>query len=198
MAEHHAARTIETSGEQSGAGPESHLGPGSDALPLDLAEAVRRHGEALEGRALWLTRSESDADDLVQETIEHALAGPRRQIPATQVRAWLCAIMHNAFLDERRSRTTRRTVPLDAALEARLPAHEPEPQPAWSTLAEGILSRSIQRLPQGMQAIVKMHLEGDTYAQIAARLDLPMGTVATRLMRARRRLRDLLLLDQAA
>ena len=89
----------------------------ADEAGLDFSEIVREHRVALEGRALWLTKSESDAADLFQETLEHALRGPRRALSPEVVRRWLYTIMYNVFLDRWRAQAVRRTVVFDRRLE---------------------------------------------------------------------------------
>jgi RNA polymerase sigma-70 factor (ECF subfamily) len=167
------------------------------ASPLDFDEILRLHGTALEARALWLTRSASDAADLLQQTLEHALVGSRREVPAARMRSWLYAIMHNAFLDRRRCGSSRRLVPLDGFVAERIAAERIEPEPLWRIVDEALLEDCIQRLPPGMRQVVRLHLEGLSYAEVAVRLGKPIGTVGTRLMRARRRLREMLVADSA-
>jgi RNA polymerase sigma-70 factor (ECF subfamily) len=168
--------------------------PGSDTA-LDLAEIFRVHGTALLRRARWLTRKESDGHDLVQTTIEHALRSPaRHRVGRATALRWLYAIMHNAFMDDRRAAGVRRWVSLgctsfDVAVE-----EEPVALPRWRSIDDEVLARCCDRLPPEMRAIFAAHAAGASYAELARRLDLPVATVGTRLMRARRRLR--LMLDE--
>jgi RNA polymerase sigma-70 factor (ECF subfamily) len=172
--------------------------PGPDAKPgetpakrLEFSDIVRAHGPALRGRALWLSKSASDAADLFQETIERALRRPRRELRPETVLRWLYTIMHNAFLDSCRARAVRRWIPLDR-LEERL-AQEEQPGPArWRHVDDCLLHRCIARLPGRLRAVVQMHLQGLTYTELARALAVPTSTVGTRLLRAKRRLRQLL------
>jgi RNA polymerase sigma-70 factor (ECF subfamily) len=164
----------------------------ADEAGLDFSEIVREHRVALEGRALWLTKSESDAADLFQETLEHALRGPRRALSPEVVRRWLYTIMYNVFLDRWRAQAVRRTVVFDRRLEEQVAHEEPAAVPLWRTIDDDVLYACIARLPHSMKEIVELQLEGVSYAELARLLGLPASTVGTRLLRARRRLRDLL------
>jgi RNA polymerase sigma-70 factor (ECF subfamily) len=170
----------------------TNAGPVQRATPLDFAEIVRVHGRALEGRALWLTKSDSDAADLYQETIEHALRGTRRALSPEVVRRWLFAIMYNLFLDHWRAQSVRRSVVFDSRLEDQL-AWEPQSLvPMWRTVDDETIQACIARLPDYLKEVIQLQLSGASYTQLAQQLGLPASTIGTRLLRARRRLRSLL------
>ena len=146
------------------------------------------------------------ADDLVQETFLRALAASDRYRPGSNARAWLYAILTNAarsaFRRERRDSRLRERY----AIEPSVP-REAATQPPRSLRIVAATSSSRQRdpssgatvslralvaeLPPEFRAVVELvDLEGLSYKAVAARLGCPVGTVMSRLHRARRRLRD--------
>jgi RNA polymerase sigma-70 factor (ECF subfamily) len=149
------------------------------------------HLPELRARASRLSRSPSDADDLVQQTMEKALrcsAGLRLH---TNPRAWLLRTMFNLFVDVRRQRMRMRS--LGALIEDRLAAPTPyEPCP-WEMIGEVELWRAVEGLPAYQREVLHMTgREGRSYREISETLGVPTATVGTRLLRARQRVRALL------
>jgi RNA polymerase sigma-70 factor (ECF subfamily) len=135
-----------------------------------------------------LLRSGPDADDLVQETVVRAL--DRRELfqPGTNLRAWLFTIMHNLRVNAaRRSRRETTGLPDEAAFLLATPGR----QGAAIVLRD--LRRAIEDLDEGHRSVLLLvGLEGLSYEEVSEVLALPMGTVRSRLSRARARLRHLL------
>jgi RNA polymerase sigma-70 factor, ECF subfamily len=149
------------------------------------------HLPELRARATRLTGTRSDADDLVQQTVERALRFSRGLHQHTNPRAWLLRTMFNLFVDARRQ--TGRLRPLSSLLEARLPTPLPYEPSAWEMLGETDLWRAIERLPQHQREALYMSArDGQTYREIGGVLGIPAATVGTRLLRARVRVRRLL------
>ncbi|MBX6370329.1 MAG: sigma-70 family RNA polymerase sigma factor [Rhodospirillales bacterium] len=138
--------------------------------------------------AAALLHSGPDADDLVQETVARALDKRALWQPGTNLRAWLFTMMHNLRIN--RARTSRReglAVPPDAATGLSVSANQS------ATIALRDLRRALDALEEGQRAVVLLvGLEGLTYEEVADVLALPLGTVRSRLSRARARLRRLL------
>lgn len=138
--------------------------------------------------AVALLRSGPDADDLVQETVARALDKRALWQPGTNLRAWLFTMMHNLRIN--RARTARRegvAVPADAATGLSVSANQAE------TIALRDLRKALDTLEEGHRAVILLvGLEGLTYEEVADILALPLGTVRSRLSRARARLRRLL------
>jgi len=128
------------------------------------------------------------ASDLVQDTLERALRKRASFLPGTNVRAWLLTIMTHLFLDQlRRKQIVSEVASLDA-LE--IAADPPVPELRVTTEE---LQAAVAELPEELRAVVRLHdLEGLGYRAIAERLGIPMGTVGTRLARARARLHTVL------
>lgn len=157
-------------------------------------------GEFLDGLysyAMVLSRSATEAEDLVQETCLRAIRGMGRLRPDSNVKGWLFTILRNIWLNQvRHLRTGPEMVDLNMdASEANDPA---DPAEDAHTLYVGNLEReqvraAIQQLPvQFREIIILREYEELSYQEIATLLACPIGTVMSRLARARSRLRDLL------
>ena len=129
-----------------------------------------------------------DADDLVQETFARAIAARHRYRAGSNGRAWLCRILCNLAVSERRRRAR------DERLRTRVialapPAVAPEPEPR--ALDDAGLVAALAELPACDRRILELaELEELSYREIARVLECPVGTVMSRLHRARRRLRQ--------
>jgi RNA polymerase sigma-70 factor (ECF subfamily) len=146
----------------------------------------------LVNRALRLTRDRDEASDLVQATLERGYRSFGQFEPGTNAASWLCAIMTNHFIDGlRREKPVRYTASIDK-LEIAAPV--PEKPPIWAGLAEEEVREATECLPEYCRRPFELHTFGQlSYREIATRLRLPMNTVCTRIYRARRRLKRLLL-----
>jgi RNA polymerase sigma-70 factor (ECF subfamily) len=132
-------------------------------------------------RAGW-----SDAEDLVQETLMRAWQFRHTFAPGTNLKAWLFRILRNAYLA---SRDQLRTIPdLDGVLTSRA-AHEPDQE--WR-LQFGELLDALSKLPQpSREALLLVVGSGLTYEQAAEVCDCSVGTIKSRISRARERLLEL-------
>jgi RNA polymerase sigma factor (sigma-70 family) len=141
---------------------------------------LRRYARVLTGDP-WA------ADDLVQDTLERACTKWRLWTVGTDLRAWLFTLMHNLYLNQRRG------VPPPSMLVSSddLPL---EPVAGSHGLEDTLdLSRCLQRLPAEQRAVLLLvTLEDMGYADVAKVLGVPIGTVMSRLSRARARLRELM------
>ncbi|MGH7501839.1 MAG: sigma-70 family RNA polymerase sigma factor [Longimicrobiales bacterium] len=178
--------------------PERHLAkPGFEEEALPWLEAVYRFGLRLTGG------NESEAEDLTQETFLRAYRHWATYTPGTNVRSWLFTICRNVFLRSR-ERQDRRAETLeseiDVAVESlaassvfdELRSNDPERIFFDSFLDAGI-DRAIADLPDAFrEAVILSDLEGLNYQEIAEVLDVPIGTVKSRLFRGRRLLAEAL------
>lgn len=141
---------------------------------------LRRYARVLTGDA-WA------ADDLVQDTLERACSKWRLWRRDTDLRAWLFTLMHNLYLNQRRSTPTLAAVDVDEVKE-----HLPDTgSPATDALLD--LERSLQRLPAEQRAVLLLvTVEDMSYEDTARILAIPLGTVMSRLSRARTRLAALM------
>ena len=152
---------------------------------LDLVELVEQYAGLLFGLARRLTGCPADAEDLVQQTFLAAQSHGDQLRDHTKVRGWLCTILRNEFLKLIRNRRRATTVSLDALGE---PA--PQEHSANQTDTEAI-QLALDALPEEFRVpIVLYYFEEMSYREISESLDLPIGTVMSRLSRAKSRLRD--------
>ena len=153
---------------------------------------AKEHEAALLAVALRLCGNPSDAKDLVQDPFERGLKSFDRFAPGTNGRGWLITILHNLFVD--RCRQSRREQRADVEPESlELPAAPDEPSPVWATITPEQVQAALGKINPEFRAVYQLHaVEGRSYAEISAQLGIPKATVGTRLIRARRRLRELL------
>ena len=167
--------------------PSSDLSPErtDDFLKVLLAEKLRLKRSA---RRLGLAASE--ADDLVQDTLESALRHQSRFVPGTSMRSFLKRIMMNLFIDNLRR---ARALPLEELPPEAEAAPETQPVPIWENLTATDVEKALASLAPAVATVYRMRfLEGLNYDEISARLHIPVGTVSTRLFRARARMRQVL------
>lgn len=147
-------------------------------------EQLLAHIPALRRYARLLTGDATRADDLVQDTLERACRKWSLWRPGTALRPWLLSIMHNLHLNHRRDWR------LDDghALLDDLPERPDPAAPAGERLD---LERALAALPPGQRAVMLLVVvEEYTYAEAAGILDVPIGTVMSRLHRGREALRE--------
>jgi RNA polymerase sigma-70 factor (ECF subfamily) len=163
-----------------------------------IQRLARLHGEALYRWAVRLRRNPSDAWDLVQDTYERALRGGGLP-PAQNARAWLFVIMKNLFLDQCRARKRRAClVAAERISDLPAPIDVAEPDPPWASLTTDEVRACVAGLDRVFREVYTLHaLDGLSYAEIAARLNLSPKTIGTRIFRARQKLREALC-DQLA
>jgi RNA polymerase sigma-70 factor (ECF subfamily) len=147
--------------------------------------------ESLFATALRLTRNRSDAEDLVQDTYVKAFRFSDRFTPGTNLKAWLYTILHNTWRNRRRE-ASRDTVEVDserleqAAADGPAAADNPEHILLRATL-DADLQAALDELPDAFREAVWLRdVEEFSYAEIAAMLGVPIGTVMSRISRGRR------------
>jgi len=157
---------------------------------------------ALYNLAFWLARNPTDAEDLVQETVLKALRGFASFEPGSNFKAWIFRILRNTYLTSRTGLAARRTVALEDELNDRSEsgtALYPEgaidrgtPELNLMRLADrALLQAAMEKLPPPLlEVILLCDVEEMKYREIATVLDIPMGTVMSRIARARTALRE--------
>lgn len=140
---------------------------------------LRRYARALVGER-------HAADDLVQDTLERAINKFHLWRPGSDLRAWLFAIMHNVFVNQLRARGARPEEPLDDSFELAA-------APVTDRLEMRDLDAALALLPvEQREVVLLVGLEELSYAEASKALDIPIGTVMSRLFRGRERLRTLM------
>jgi RNA polymerase sigma-70 factor (ECF subfamily) len=154
----------------------------------DIRAQIEQELPGLRRYAAALLRNHPDSDDLVQETVTRALDKLHLWTPGTNLRAWLFTIMHNLRVNTvRRGVREGQHVPIDSAYSLGTPASQ-----TWR-LGLRDLEAALDQLDEGQRAVLLLiGLEGLRYDEAAEILELPLGTVRSRLSRARTRLRELL------
>lgn len=144
--------------------------------------------------AHWLTRNREEAEDLVQETYMKALKGFGSFRPGTNFRAWLYRIMRNTFLTSRSGLSAMATVSLHDEDEGSLPSTTQTPESLLLAHAdERMIETALEQLPVHFREMILLcDVEEMSYQEIADTLAIPIGTVMSRLSRARRAMRHLL------
>jgi RNA polymerase sigma-70 factor, ECF subfamily len=167
----------------------SHTDPKSDLFE-DLAMPLF---DQLYNFAHWLTRNRDDAEDLVQETYVKALRGFSSFQLGTNFRAWIFRILRNTFLTSRTGLRATMTVPLDLEEDGfDVPVEPATPETIIIERSKSqILQTAIDELPVYFREILVLcEVEEMSYQEIAETLSIPIGTVMSRLSRARKTLRD--------
>lgn len=162
-------------------------------MPSAFETEALSYLDSLYGTALRLTRNEADAHDLVQDTYVKAFRARRQFTPGTNLKAWLFTILHNTFRNRRRD-TGRDPVDIDSdRLQLAAPA-DPADTPEERLLREAMgpeLQAALDALPEAFREAVWLRdVEEFPYAEIADMLDVPIGTVMSRISRGRRMLYD--------
>jgi RNA polymerase sigma-70 factor (ECF subfamily) len=145
--------------------------------------------------AHWLTQNRDEAEDLVQETYAKALRGFSSFQPGTNFRAWMYRILRNTFLTSRTGLKATSTVPLDTeedAVELAVETETPETI-LINRSSSQLVQTAIDGLPVHYQEILLLcEVEEMSYQELAETLSIPIGTVMSRLSRARKALREAL------
>src|SRR6202045_2855806 len=143
--------------------------------------------------AHWLTRNREEAEDLVQETYAKALKGFGSFQLGTNFRAWMYRILRNTFLTSRTGLKVTMTVPADLEEDgADLAVERDTPETyLFEQLNRELLQSAMDELPVHFREILLLcEVEEMSYQEIAETLSIPLGTVMSRLSRARKALRD--------
>ncbi len=151
--------------------------------PAELRAALVSLLPRLRRFAIALTGSRTDMDDLVQATCERALARAAQLREEDHLDRWVCVIMRAVWIDEMRSRRVRRHDPIEAAFDA---VGDDGVAQTEGRLALASVRRALLELPQEYRtALMLVCVEGMSYKDAAEFLEVPIGTVMSRLARGR-------------
>jgi RNA polymerase sigma factor (sigma-70 family) len=156
----------------------------------DIAHLIEPVIPALRRYARTFVRGAADADDLVQDTLERAISRWHQRRSDGDTRTWLFTILHNLAVNHlRRAARRGREVPLDDAGESDVGV----PSTQEDALRRDDILGAVGQLPDDQRSVLLLvSIEDVTYAEAARILDIPIGTVMSRLARARERLLKLL------
>ena len=153
-----------------------------EELALPLLDSLYRY-------ARWLTKNATEAEDLVQEAYLKGFRGFESFIAGSNIRAWMFRILRNTFLTSRTGLRAIPPVPLDEEMPDPV---TPETNYVQRANADA-LRRAIDDLPVEFREVLLMcDVEGMRYKEIAEALSIPIGTVTSRLLRARAKVRKAL------
>ncbi|KWR82662.1 RNA polymerase sigma factor [Cupriavidus sp. IDO] len=165
---------------------------------MKIQDELVEHVPRLRRYARALIHNHDLADDLVQDTLERALGRTEQFRPGSDLRSWLFSIMHNLFINQIR-RASERVVHVsvdDDSVDESEYAVAPE---QMRSLEMRDLDYALQRLPvEQREVVLLVGLEEMSYADVAIALDVPIGTVMSRLSRGRERLRALMAGSQSS
>jgi len=188
--------SLQTIGE---AAPTAGAVVGAAHPTLAFEDEVQPYLQSLYHRALRLTRDPEAANDLVQDTLERGYRKRALFTPGTDLRAWLLSIMRNLWINRYRRRSAEpNLVSLETLDEVSLHRRQTAgasrssvvEQTVTETLGEAALLTMIHALPQPYRDVVVLaDVEGLPYKLVAEALRVPVGSVCSRLSRARERLR---------
>jgi RNA polymerase sigma-70 factor, ECF subfamily len=168
------------------------------ADPSTFADQAMQYAPQLYSAALRMTRNQADAEDLVQETYLRAYRGFGGFTEGTNLRAWLYRILTNAFINTYRSKQRRPTESDLADIEDMylyrrlstldtLTASRSAEDQLMDMLTDDEVKRALEDLPENFRLPVLLaDVEGFAYKEIAQMLDIPIGTVMSRLHRGRK------------
>jgi RNA polymerase sigma-70 factor (ECF subfamily) len=160
------------------------------------AEALR-HLDALYRTALRMTRSEADAEDLVQETYIRAFRFRDQFTLGTNMKAWLFRILTNTFINTYRRKTAQPEVTDLEGIDEfslyrrmaddRAASTSPDPEAELlNSVVDTEVTDALEALPEKFRTTVLLDVEGFSYKEIAEMLSIPIGTVMSRLHRGRK------------
>jgi RNA polymerase sigma-70 factor (ECF subfamily) len=161
---------------------------------MDIAQLVAEHHQAVYGYAFRLTGRAADAEDLTQYVFLKAQAKIGQLRNEQSARSWLFAILRRRFLKLARQRRPIPAATLDMNVES-IPAQVPRAE----EIDRETLQNALDRLPPAHRIVVTMfYYEECSYREIAEKLQVPIGTVMSRLARAKAHLRAALLAAEAS
>lgn len=140
------------------------------------------HAEELKPFAIALTKDFHTAADLCQETLYKAFAYRDHYQPGTNIKAWLCTIMRNIFINDYR-RNNRKKIVMDTVRY-----FEPRAERPWDRLSLQEINKAIDNLPEIFKSSYLLYQQGYQYQEIADLLHQPLGTIKSRIHFAKKQL----------
>ena len=168
-----------------------------------VGQEALAYADVLHNLARYLTGNDTDADDLVQETYARALQAAGQFTPGTNLKAWLFRILRNTFISRYRR---ERNNPVVGGFDTTAPAVAVAGEAHWfmddpelerlRTVVAAEIEAALMTLSEDARTVILLDLEGLTEGEVAEVIGCPVGTVKSRLARARAALR-LRLMDYA-
>ncbi len=157
---------------------------------LEFSNLINQESGTLKNYAFMLTRNVEDANDLVQETMLKAFSYRNKFLTGTNLKGWLYTIMKNSFINNYRRMVRRKTFidTTDNNFLMDVPGNLTENLGEASFVRTDI-DAAMNNLPDDLKITFSLNIDGFKYHEIAEKLDIPIGTVKTRIFVAKRKLR---------
>ncbi len=153
-----------------------------------LTTEIEKYIPALRRYAFALLRNQEAADDLVQDCLERALQKQLLWLKGSSMRAWLFTIMHNIYVNQVKKQSRK---PVTFSLDTYHDTHDISAGYAHSDSNISDIEKGLHQLPEEQrQVLLLVALEGFSYKEVSKILNIPMGTVMSRLSRARESVRS--------
>lgn len=162
---------------------------------INFQSEVKTATVVLKPHAMRLTRDINDAEDLIQETIVRALTNEDKFQEGTNIKAWLFTIMKNIFINDYRKKSKRNTVIDTTDNLYYLNASTTISNAGERAFVMNDIRNALMKISNELRVPFLMHYKGYKYHEIAEQLNLPLGTVKSRIFFARKELKDLLTAD---
>jgi RNA polymerase sigma-70 factor (ECF subfamily) len=159
---------------------------------LNFHTEVKSATTVLKPHAMRLTRDSNDAEDLIQETIVRALTNEDKFQEGTNIRAWLFTIMRNIFINDYRKKSKRNVVIDTTANMFYLNASTTISNAGERAFVMNDIRNALMKISNELRVPFMMHYKGYKYHEIAEQLNLPLGTVKSRIFFARKELSGIL------
>lgn len=160
---------------------------------LEFSKLINNETSTLKNYALILTKNLEDANDLVQETLLKAFTYRNKFAYGTNLKGWLYIIMKNSFINNYRRLVKRNTV-IDNSENSYLieSSNNTDVNKGETNFLRKDIDSAINMLPEDLRLTFSLNVDGFKYHEIAEMLDIPIGTVKTRIFVAKRKLRKML------
>lgn len=162
---------------------------------INFQSEVKTANTVLKPHALRLTRDINDAEDLIQETIVRALVNEDKFQEGTNIRAWLFTIMKNIFINDYRKKSKRNAVISTSDSTYYLNVSGTISNAGERTFVMNDIRDALMKISNELRVPFLMHYKGYKYYEIAEQLNLPLGTIKSRIFFARKELTSLLAKD---
>lgn len=164
-----------------------------DGTTESFLAAWKKLHDLLFSFAMKLTRNKEDATDLMQETAARAYANLHRFEPWTHFKSWISTIMRNAFINNYRKNKTRNTIQKPIAVIQNEVLNKASRNTVFPDIMHSELLTLVDELEDGYKVPFTLFVDGYHYDEIAEHLNMPIGTVKSRIFYARKQLRELIL-----
>ncbi len=159
---------------------------------LNFRTEVKTATVVLKPHAMRLTRDINDAEDLIQETIMRALTNEDKFQEGTNIKAWLFTIMKNIFINDYRKKSKRNTVIDTTDNLYYINTSSTISNAGERSFVMNDIRNALMKISNELRIPFLMHYKGYKYHEIAEQLNLPLGTIKSRIFFARKELKDIL------